>query len=131
MAERKVRTDVDGLAKLINLPDQVEGVRWEHRKTKGGSSLVAVITLGHSALESLLGQAQRLDLQSPVKINSTTSALLFPGGLGKQASGSELELHGTNVDPGPFINPKKSGLVNGIASIVVENQFVYVSLYEM
>ena len=131
MPERKVRTDVDGLAKLINLPDQVESVRWEHRKTKGGSSLVAVITVGRSAVESLLGQAKRLDLQSPVKINGATSGLLFPGGLGKQASGSELELHGTNVDPGPFINPKKSGLVNGIASIVVENQFVYLSLYEM
>lgn len=131
MIERRIRTDVDGLAKLVNLPEQVESVRWEHRAAKGGSSLVAVLTIKKSALDRLLRSSTRLNVQTPIKLNKETSELMFPKGLGNQAAGQPVEIRGVNIEPGPFVSASKSGLLNGLASIAMDDSLLYLSLFEM
>jgi hypothetical protein len=119
MSATVVRTDVPELERLIDLPPRVAGVRWKYSRTHGNASLVAVIRLEQGDLQALLRDAQKLDVQSPVTIDLSLTG------------GDRDQWQGVNIEPRAFVNAKKSGLLNGLATVVAESGFVYLALYEM
>lgn len=127
MPTTAVRTDIPGLERLIDVPKQVAGVRWEYTRAHGNGSLVAVLQLGPKGIERLLLDSPKLDVQSPVTIDP----ILLGDQVVAQPGNSSNELSGVNIEPRAFVNSKKSGLVNGTATVVISRGLVYVVLYEM
>ena len=127
MPATSVRTDIPGLERLIDLPKEVAGVRWEYTRAHGNGSLVAVLRLGPKEIETLLRDSPRLDVQSPVTIDPR----LVRDDADADATHPSNQWSGVNIEPRAFVNPKKGGLVNGSATVVASHGFVYVALYEM
>ena len=126
MPATSVRTDIPGLERLIDLPKQVASVRWEYTRAHGNGSLVAVLRLGPSEIETLLRDSPRLDVQSPVTID--------PRLVGDDAvtpTPSSNQWSGVNIEPRAFVNPTKGGLLNGTATVIAGSGLVYLALYEM
>jgi len=127
MLATAVRTDVQGLERLVDLPKEVARVRWEHIHKNNQSSLRAVVWLPRPGIESLLRESPKLDVQSPVTIDAAL--------LGDEArrTGQEVssQWEGVNIEPRVFVNRTKSGLLNGVATAVADQGFVYLALYEM
>jgi hypothetical protein len=131
MEERTVRTDIAGLAKLINVPNTTLSARWEHRTDHGGASLAAVMQVEPSDVKNILNTSRKLDLQTPTDLDDQTARLLMPSRMAGSSPGTGLKLSGVNVDPSLFVNDRKSGLLNGKAVVLVGEGLVFVSLYTM
>lgn len=125
MQTTSVSSDVSGLDRLIDLPKSVFRVRWERIRKHGDSSLSAVVWLSGPDLQKLVLDSPKLDVQSPIRIDP---ALI--GNDTTQGHRSD-QWQGVNIEPRAFVNPKKSGLLNGRATVVAESGFVYIALYEM
>ena len=131
MTEQRIRTDVAGLAQLINLPKDPVSVRWERRSRHGDSSLAAVVEMQAVDMESVLKSSRRLDVQTPVALDAETARLLFPAQVATRESDAGFKLVGISIEPSFFVNEKKSGLLNGKAVVLAADKLVFVTLYEM
>ena len=131
MGERKLRTDIEGLAKLINVPNTTLSARWEHRTGHGGAFLAAVMMFGPSDVQNILETSRKLDVQTPTDLDDETARLLMPSKMAASPPGSGLKLEGVSVEPSLFVNDKKSGFLNGKVVVVVGEGLVLVSLYTM
>ncbi|HVY36893.1 MAG TPA: hypothetical protein VHM31_03135 [Polyangia bacterium] len=123
MPATAVRTDISGLERLIDIPKEVTGVRWEYTRAHGNGSLVAVLWLGPTEIERLLRDPPKLDVQTPVAID--------PSLVGDDTKRTRTPNQGVNVEPRAFVNPKKGGLLNGTATVIAADGLVYLALYEM
>lgn len=129
--QRKIRTDIAGLAELINVPSTTLSARWEHRTGHGGAFLAAVMTIEPTDVQNILKTSRKLDVQTPTDLDDETARLLMPSKMAARPPGSGLKLEGVSVDPSLFVNDKKSAFLNGKAVVLVGEGLVLISLYTL